>query len=159
MQRVGFGHSGSLRVYCSSNIRKRMWPCSSNSQITKKDILIRCRLCTRELDASGPGVTTVRTGNPKTLHCPTMSLFIYGRSGERRMYGFKQQESYQSHVANEVYVAVRDFQLCERDRRTTKRYHVPHLFSLTRPFEFVAIDVLGLLQKTEPGTQLIVVGN
>lgn len=68
-----------------------------------------------------------------------------------------RREFYLPQMANGVYVNIRDFYLCARNRNTNSNKQKPRLFPPFGTLEYIAMGILGLLPRTKYGDQFIVV--
>ena len=89
-----------------------------------------------------------------TTHYPRLA----GHPGGIRMYYSLRREYYWPHMANDVFMTVRDCVSCARNRATVQKFQkFMKLFPASGPLEFVAMDLLDPLRKTTRGFTFILV--
>lgn len=96
------------------------------------------------------------SSRPKILHLAHHSTMA-GHPGERRMQDSLRRKYCWLHIASDVEEVVRNCADCTKTGTKFNHQHRLLLFQPSAPVEFVAIGILGPLQKASTGNQYVVV--
>ena len=99
---------------------------------------------------------------PESLRARILYLSHYprlaGHPGGTRMYYTMRRDFYWPLMANDVHATVRDCESCAKTRGTQyKHQRKMKMFPASGPLEFVAMDILGPLPKTDGGNRFVLV--